>query len=137
MKGWTFVLLFGLVSSLLIPSAQAQEKTDIEILLERHQEVLAAHLAADVDSWMAHEANIAISANQGVVGTSTAEERRIRRQSYLERANFDSYKDLKEPIVKASADGTLGWLIAEVEVVGWIANDDGRADVLWVPGANR
>ncbi|MBT4602590.1 MAG: hypothetical protein HOC28_05610 [Bacteroidetes Order II. Incertae sedis bacterium] len=38
------------------------------------------------------------------------------------------YRDLSSPIVRLSEDGTLGWIIAEVETVGWAARADGTIE---------
>lgn len=48
-----------------------------------------------------------------------------RFQHYFERAEFTRYEDLVPPIVRISADGTLGWLIAQVRVEGTYRDDDG------------
>ena len=48
--------------------------------------------------------------------------------NFLQGASFSTYRDLREPIVRISEDGSLGWLIAEVEVVGTVPDqDNGRS----------
>jgi len=87
-------------------------------LLALHQQVIQAHLNADIAGWLAIESDDYTSANRGEIGHPAKSERKARRQPYLEASTFTVYRDLVEPIVKVSADGTLGWLIAQVEVEG-------------------
>jgi hypothetical protein len=41
-----------------------------------------------------------------------------RMEDYLGRTTFSEYRDLREPIVRVSEDGTLGWVIVELEARG-------------------
>lgn len=122
------------ISIFLVHSAFGQmrdvspQQGDKAILLEMHQAVLAAHLAKDAAAWTALEADTTISANNGEVTFPGRSARQQSRQRYLERTNFDSYQDVKPPVVELSEDGTLGWVIAEVEVVGWTARMDGTIE---------
>ena len=50
------------------------------------------------------------------------------REGYLGATTFSSYRDLKEPVVTISDDGSLGWLIAEVEAIGIQESPSGQAD---------
>jgi len=52
-------------------------------------------------------------------------EYRDRRAAYLQDASFTTYRDLRDPIVRISDDGLLGWLIAEVEIEGTATGPDG------------
>jgi ketosteroid isomerase-like protein len=93
-------------------------EAEAEALLVLHAGVLDAHRRGDVDSWMASEADTVVSANRGVISFSSAEERREKRERYLGSTTFTVYRDFRAPIVSVSEDGTLGWVIAEVEVKG-------------------
>lgn len=96
-------------------------------LLRLHQEVLQAHRQGDVDRWMAVEADPYLSVNGGRISFPTGEERRAARGPYLQRATFAAYRDLREPVVRVSGDGSMAWLAAEVEVVGRLAGGDEEA----------
>ena len=87
-------------------------------LLAHHQQVIQAHLAADTEGWLALESDDYTSANRGEISHPSKAERKAWREPYLKASTFTVYRDLVEPIVKVSADGTLGWLIAQVEVAG-------------------
>ena len=99
---------------------------DIAALTALHTSVLEAHRRGDVDAWLAQEADTVVSANRGQISFSSADERRARREPYLNATTFDVYRDLRPPIVKVSDDGTLGWVIAEVEMKGSSVSDDGE-----------
>lgn len=87
-------------------------------LLNMHQQVIQYHLENDVESWLASESEEYISANRGEISYPSKAEREARRRPYLAASTFSIYRDLVEPVVKVSADGTLGWVIAQVEVEG-------------------
>ncbi len=94
-------------------------------LLRQHEVVLQAHREGDLEAWMSDEAELTLSVNGGTVDTLERQERINSRQSYLSNTTFSSYRDLIDPIVKVSKDGTLGWVIAEVEVIGENQQPDG------------
>ena len=99
---------------------------EVAALEALHASVLEAHRRGDVGAWMAHEADTVVSANRGVISFPSAEERRTRRERYLSATTFDVYRDLRPPIVTVSEDGTLGWVIAEVEIKGTISSEGGE-----------
>lgn len=103
----------------------ADHAADVAALLAIHQTILAAHLEGTVEPWMATEADRIVSANNGVISFPEKEARAAGRAAYLARTRFTVYRDLREPIVTVSADGTLGWLLAEVEVKGMQHDDAG------------
>ena len=103
----------------------ADHAADVAALLAIHQTILAAHLEGKVEPWMATEADRIVSANNGVISYPEKAARAAGRAGYLARTRFTVYRDLREPIVTVSADGTLGWLIAEVEVKGMQHDDAG------------
>lgn len=107
----------------------AQDVADDVLELRRlHNELLAAHRTGDVDRWMSVESPEYVSANGGRVTFPDASERRAQRAAYLARATFDVYRDLRDPIVHVSDDGSLGWLIAEVEVEGKATSASGVSE---------
>jgi hypothetical protein len=110
-------------------SPPAPNPVDLEAekaaLLAMHQGVLQAHLDGDVDAWMALEAEAYTSGNRGEITFPTKAERRSWRQPYLAATTFTAYRDLEPPIVEVSDDGTLGWVIVQVEIAGSQAQEDG------------
>ena len=77
---------------------------------------------------MAVEADTVFASNNGVVRWLSRSERQPGRETYLARTTFDVYRDLAPPRVHVSADGSLGWVLAEVEVQGWAARQDGAIE---------
>lgn len=120
-----FILPLGLC--LLFTSCSVDTSTDEQELLRLHEVVLQAHRDGDLESWMADEAELTLSANGGKVDTLERDQRISARQPYLENTTFSSYRDLIDPIAKVSDDGTLGWVIVEVEIIGESIQDDGSS----------
>jgi len=128
---FTFPMKFApwLASLLIAASALGQSAgTDVSELLGIHAAVIKAHIDHDVESWMVLESDTTISVNAGLVTQLGRNDRKKARIEYLERATFDIYRDIKPPVVRISDDRSIGWLIAEVEVVGWMANMDGTIE---------
>ena len=100
--------------------------SDVAALKALHENVLEFHRQGNVDAWMAQEADNVVSANRGTISFTSAEERRARREPYLSSTSFDVYRDLRPPVIRVSDDGTLGWVIAEVEMKGSAVSDDGE-----------
>jgi hypothetical protein len=114
-------LLLLLVSS----GASAQEESlDRARLLQLHADLIRAHVEGHVDLWMSVEAEGYTSVNRGRVTFPSLTERREQRGAYLDATSFTTYRDLREPIVRVSRDGSLGWLIAEVEIAGATTQPD-------------
>lgn len=105
-------------------AAQDLEADENE-LREMHTQLIQAHLEGDVALWMSMEADSYVSVNRGQVTFPGLDERRERRAAYLKHATFSIYRDLRELIVRISDDGSLGWLIAEVEVQGTMPDEEG------------
>ncbi len=135
MRRYTMLLLTQLAVAASIGCAtNADREDDIAALEALHASVLEAHRSGDIDAWMDQEADNVVSANRGVISFSSQEERRARRESYLNATTFDVYRDLRPPIVMVSEDGTLGWVIAEVEIKGTFSSEGGAetpVDAIW------
>ena len=135
MRRYIMLLLAQLaVIALVGCAAQVDRDADIAALEALHASVLEAHLSGDIDGWMAQEADTVVSANRGVISFSSKEERRSRREGYLSSTAFDVYDDLRPPVVMVSEDGTLGWVIAEVEMKGTASSEEGEStpfEAIW------
>lgn len=117
-----------LAAAALVGVAAASEKTDADAaeILRLHKELIEAHKTDDVEKWLSAETDRITVGNRGEVLFYTKEERRPRITAYLQSAEFEKYEDLIEPIVRVSDDGTLGWLICQVEIVGTRTTDEGE-----------
>lgn len=124
------------VSSLLIgtvllgvalgSAARAQDRDDdVARLLALHEAVLDAHRGGDVELLLADEADTTyVVASRGEVSMPARDDRRARLGPYLDATEFEVYRDLRPPVVEVSDDGTLGWVVVEVEARGVQRTDD-------------
>ena len=100
----------------------AQPSVDLnaerQALLDLHANVLRAHMEDDIDGWLAKEADTLIVGSRGEILFTSVDDRRAQRERYLSAAEFDTYRDLVDPIVTVSEDGTLGWVVCQVEANG-------------------
>lgn len=121
----TFVTSFSLMTH--VPKAQEQSRSDIEEILTIHKDLLASHLKNNVAGVLEAEADKIMVVSRGEVLFSTKVERAMQFERYLKRVEFEEYRDLISPIVRVSNDGTLGWLIAQVRIVGTQTDIDGTS----------
>ena len=91
---------------------------------------MRAHRESDVELLLRSEGAAFISVNRGQITEPTLEARRARFQRYLETTRFTEYVDLVPPIVRVSADGSLGWVIVQVRAVGVQTTQDGGSQPL-------
>ncbi|HEX5041344.1 MAG TPA: hypothetical protein VFV75_00455, partial [Candidatus Polarisedimenticolaceae bacterium] len=69
-------------------------------------------------------------ANRGVVSRTSEADARRHLGPYLAATTFREYRDLIDPVVAVSRDGTLGWVIAQVYARGTQRQDDGTVEPL-------
>lgn len=94
-------------------------------LLALHKEVMDAHLEGDVELLLRAEGEEYVVANRGEITHPSREERRARLGPYLQHTRYPVYRDLVPPIVEISADGSLGWVVVQIEARGERINEDG------------
>jgi hypothetical protein len=102
----------------VVSTAARAAPSDAQQLLGLHEEVLRAHRESNVDLLLAAEGDEYVVANRGEI---TRPDRKARREGlgpYLGRTRFSMYRDKVPPIVKVSPDGSLGWVIVQVEARG-------------------
>lgn len=124
----------ALGTSALGTGAEKSLDKDAARLLELHREMLAAHRDNDVDRLLAVEPDEVVSVSRGEVRFPPKDERYALFKEYLESTEFEEYRDLIDPIVRVSEDGTLGWLICQVKIAGTrtLDNDEQvRVDSVW------
>lgn len=120
-------LAFGLLlaAASCATTGGAGREADARALLALHEEALRAHLESDVDLLLAAEADDHVVASAGSVSTPNKEARRAFLGPYLEQTRFSVYRDLVPPVVKVSADGTLGWVVVQIVARGEQTGPDG------------
>jgi hypothetical protein len=114
--------------ALLAPATGAP--SDEEILRKMHEKIMRAHMRQDVDMLLEDAAPEFIQANRGEIARPTPEERKKRLGAYLQRTTFEKYADMTTPIVRISSDGTLGWVIVQVEARGEQVTQEGKKEPL-------
>lgn len=112
------MIVLALVAPVFGTNAGEQSNQDVEKILKLHRELIEAHKAKDADKLLAAEPEQIITVNRGEVLFENKSDRIPQFRQYLENTEFEAYRDLIDPIVRVSKDGTLGWLIAQVKVAG-------------------
>jgi hypothetical protein len=94
-------------------------------ILALHKALIDAHLNKDVDFLVRDLCEDFVSVSRGEIGRPTKEEVRESFSDYLNNTTFTEYRDLCEPIVGFSRDGSLAWSIVQVKVAGRRRMSDG------------
>jgi hypothetical protein len=105
------MVIAGCSSTTSLPSDRAQ-------LLELHEKALRAHREQSIEMLLEDEVDDYVVASRGEIHTPPKNDRKANMGPYLRRTMFSSYADTREPIVKVSADGTLGWVIVRIAARG-------------------
>ncbi len=113
------LFLSGCTVSYLVDEEQTTKpETDRQALLALHEKMLKAHRSNDVDMLLEDSGEDYVVANRGEINQPSLEERARVLGHYFDITQFTEYRDLETPTVKVSEDGTLGWVIAQVEAKG-------------------
>jgi len=94
-------------------------------ILDLHRALIDAHLNKDVDFFVQDLSEDYTSVSRGEIRKPTIEETRSSFSSYLDNTTFTEYRDLCEPIIGFSKDGSIAWSIVQVKVAGRRTMDDG------------
>ena len=103
-------------------------KSDIDLsqeILDLHKTEIDAHLKKDVDFFVQDISEDYLAVSGGEIRKPTLEETRLKFSNYLNNTVFAEYRDLCEPIIGFSKDGSLAWSIVQVKIVGRRTMDDG------------
>jgi hypothetical protein len=101
---------------------------DADRLRALHEKVMQAHRHGNVELLLEDEAADYVVANRGEVTRPTLDDRRRRLGGYLSRTSFREYRDVIEPVVTVSNDGTLAWVIVQVKASGTQTTDAGQKE---------
>lgn len=94
-------------------------------ILDLHKVLINAHLDKDVSFFVQNLSRNYLSVSAGEIRTPSIEEIRSSVSDYLNQTTFTEYKDLCEPIIGFSKDGSLAWSIVQVKVAGKRTMSDG------------
>ncbi len=106
-----------------------QSSPDFEALrseiLELHKATIDAHWNKDVDFFVKDLADDFLSVQNGEIQKPEKDEITARMSDYLNHTTFTEYRDLQEPIIGFSKDGSVAWSIVQVKVAGKRMMEDG------------
>jgi hypothetical protein len=106
-----------------IPADSSGDRTR---LLALHEQAMEAHRRSDIELLLQADAEDFVLVNRGEISRPTLEQRRQILGAYLRSVRFAEYIDTVPPIVHVSADGTSGWVIAQVRARGTEVAGAGR-----------
>ncbi|MHA2252970.1 MAG: nuclear transport factor 2 family protein [Candidatus Kariarchaeaceae archaeon] len=99
-----------------------------------HQQFIEAHLNKDVEFIVNSLSDNYISVSNGDIDYPTMKDMRVTFNDYLNNSTFTEYRDVTEPIINFSDDGSLAWVIVQVQIAGNRKKADGsegRFDSTW------
>jgi ketosteroid isomerase-like protein len=120
-------LVLAACASVDAVDATRSTAADEQALLALHEAVLRAHRERNVDALLATHADDFTLMNRGELSAPTKAKMREVLGPYLAATTFEFYRDAVKPRVKVSKDGTLGWVIAQVEARGQSTNSRGAS----------
>jgi hypothetical protein len=106
----------------------ADTVADADRLRALHEKVMEAHREGNVELLLEDEATDCVVAGRGEVTRPSLDERRRRLGPYLGRTSFQEYRDVIKPVVTVSKDGTLGWVVVQVQARGMQTADAGKKE---------
>ena len=113
----------------LVPLIGCQSEPDFDTLRSKimslHRELIEAHYNKDIDFFIKDISENFISVSNGEIQFPTKEEIITQFSNYLNNTTFTEYKDLQEPVIGFSKDGSVAWVIVRVKVAGKQTLDDG------------
>jgi hypothetical protein len=98
------------------PGAGEGRQADAAELLYRHALSREAHFRTDARLLLADGAGEFLSVNGGRVSRLTPDEQLTFFNGYFEGAVYHEWDDVEPPIVRVSADGSMGWVITRTRV---------------------
>ncbi len=102
------------------------EELKMEILTI-HQNLIRAHLSNDPGFFIQNLSENFTSVKNGEITYPDKEEVLSSMTDYISNTTFSEYRDLQEPVIGLSEDGTVGWVIARVSVRGVRELNDGTS----------
>lgn len=102
-------------------------------LLALHKQVINAHLEKDVAFFTRNIADDYFSVSLGELNRPSKEEISQMFTHYFASTDFKEYRDIMDPIVKVSDDGTLGWIVVQVKIIAEMQIEDKihKIDDVW------
>ncbi len=102
-----------------------------------HEKLIEAHLNKDAKFLAGDVSPDFFSVGNGEIRQPSQEELLRQFEDYLASTEFSEYRNLREPMVGISADGTLAWALVNVRVAGVRKGEQGDSrkidfDCAWI-----
>ena len=94
-------------------SVQKEAETE---LLSLHKDERRAHFDHNVNFLLAHVAPQLLDVRDGKVNRMSRDDVREKFEGYFKQSQFSAWDDVEPPIVHASSDGKMGWMIVRVRI---------------------
>ena len=96
-------------------------------ILGLHKALIDAHWNKDVDFFTKDISENYFSVGNGEIHRPAKDETTEQFTNYLNNTTFSEYKDLQDPVIGFSKDGSVAWSVVQVRVAG-IRTMDNESD---------
>jgi len=115
-----------IVISMISGCKQHPDKEELKLqILELHQKLIEAHLKKDPNFFTQGFSDDFISVRNGEISEPSTQEILANIKDYINNTTFSEYRDVREPIIGFSNDGSIAWSIVQVKVKGDRDLEDG------------
>jgi len=122
-------ILRTILTFLTIAAVGCHSDSDIEKfraeILALHKQTIDAHWKKDVGFFIQDISDNYFSVNNGEIRRPSKEEITRQFTDYLSNTTFTEYRNLQEPIIGISNDGSLAWSLVKVKVAGKRRTENG------------
>lgn len=94
-------------------------------ILSLHHKLIDAHISKDNAFFVNNLSDDYVSVCNGEIKHPTADQYAADMKIYIDHTSFSEYRDLHEPIIGFSKDGSIAWSIIQVKVKGTQSQPDG------------
>lgn len=94
-------------------------------ILDLHKATINAHWQKDVEFFIKDMAKDYLFVQNGEIQRPQKDEITTKMSDYLNNTTFTEYRDLQQPSIGFSKDGSVAWSIVQVKVAGKRTMDDG------------
>lgn len=118
MRRYVVTLLALILSASLVYPASAEDAraADRAAILAIHEQTREAHFERDPEKFLASVEDGYWSIRGGDVAFRSKDEALAGLRQYLDQTTFKRVEDVDPPRIQVSGDGTMAWLIGQVEV---------------------
>ena len=121
-----YLILIIIMFSILAGCKQNPDKEKLKSqILELHQKLIDAHFEKNIDFFTQGLSDNFISVKDGEITRPTLQQIADNYKDYINNTTFSEYRDLQKPIIGFSEDGSIGWSIVQVKVMGDRNLEDG------------